>query len=120
MSRGWIGVDLDGTLAIYDSWGDGSVGAPIPEMVARVKTWLARGCEVRIMTARVSSMASEREVADQVAKISAWCQKHLGQVLVVTAEKDFSMRVLIDDRAIHASKNTGAITPDWSPDSVHP
>ena len=38
---GWIGVDLDGTLAHYDGWkGIEHVGPPIPAMLARVKYWL--------------------------------------------------------------------------------
>ena len=37
-NRGWIGVDLDGTLAMYDQWaGAGHIGEPIPLMVERVK-----------------------------------------------------------------------------------
>src|SRR5690349_18780615 len=52
---GWIGVDLDGTLAEYHGWkGVEHIGPPIPEMVARVKQWLAEGRDVRIFTARCS------------------------------------------------------------------
>lgn len=53
---GWIGVDLDGTLAL---WGPGfnesvlEIGEPIAPMVERVKSWLAELIEVRIVTARV-------------------------------------------------------------------
>lgn len=47
MNGGWIGVDLDGTLAEYHGWDDGRIGAPIPKMVQRVKQWLAEGKEVR-------------------------------------------------------------------------
>lgn len=54
---GWIGVDLDGTLAHYDGWkGADHIGAPVPAMVERVKAWLANGREVRIFTARISPM----------------------------------------------------------------
>jgi hypothetical protein len=53
-SNGWIGVDLDGTLAHYDGWkGADHIGAPIPAMVERVKGWLTEGKTVRIFTARV-------------------------------------------------------------------
>ena len=52
---GWIGVDLDGTLAKYGSWNGGQIGDPIPLMVERVKQWIAEGVEVRIFTARVGS-----------------------------------------------------------------
>jgi hypothetical protein len=33
-SGGWIGVDLDGTLAIYGGWtGPRSIGEPVPKML---------------------------------------------------------------------------------------
>lgn len=42
--QGWIGVDLDGTLAHYDGWkGADHIGEPIPAMVERVKQWLSEG-----------------------------------------------------------------------------
>lgn len=51
---GWIGVDLDGTLAMYDGFkGPEHIGDPVPKMLERVKKWLAEGREVRIFTARV-------------------------------------------------------------------
>ena len=40
---GWIGVDLDGTLAKYSTWNNGQIGDPIPAMVERVKKWLLLG-----------------------------------------------------------------------------
>jgi hypothetical protein len=53
-TQGWIGVDLDGTLAHYDGWkGADHIGEPIPAMVERVKRWLAEGKTVKIFTARV-------------------------------------------------------------------
>jgi hypothetical protein len=100
MSNGWIGVDLDGTLAHYDVWrGEDHIGAPIPAMVDRVKQWLEEGLNVRIFTARVG--AHQREV------IAAWCRKHLGRELPVTATKDFSMIALWDDRCVQVETNTG-------------
>lgn len=34
--KGWIGVDLDGTLAEYDGWkGPDEIGAPVEPMVER-------------------------------------------------------------------------------------
>ena len=42
--NGWIGVDLDGTLAHYEGWkGIEHIGAPVPAMLERVKNWLAEG-----------------------------------------------------------------------------
>lgn len=115
---GWIGVDFDGTLAHYDSWQGTKLGAPIPKMVNRVKGWLAAGNEVRIMTARVSSrnqvMRLENgedmwESESHRKAIEGWCEKHLGRKLAVTAEKDFQMIELWDDRAVTVGKNTGEI-----------
>src|SRR5690242_5094505 len=98
---GWIGVDLDGTLATYGGWkGPGHIGEPIPVMVERVKNWLAAGQEVRIFTARAaaSNMVNESGDADnkafadqQITLIGDWCELHIGQRLAVTATKDFAM-----------------------------
>ena len=52
---GWIGVDLDGTLAQYDGFkGCTVIGDPVQVMLARVKKWISEGIEVRIFTARVN------------------------------------------------------------------
>ena len=103
--NGWIGVDLDGTLAHYDSWnGVKHVGDPVPKMHERVKRWLAKGYDVRIFTARVSH--PEQEHAARKA-IEAWCHEHLGQVLPITNVKDTRMVELWDDRAVQVSPNTG-------------
>lgn len=39
--------------------------------------------------------------------IVAWCERHLGQALVVTAAKDFEMTELWDDRAVQVLTNKG-------------
>ncbi len=109
--KGWIGVDLDGTLAHYDGWkGIEHVGEPIPTMVARVKEWLADGRHVKIMTARVwsdGSMARNREVYIATKFIHNWCLENLGTVLEVTCQKDFAMVELWDDRCVRVVMNTG-------------
>lgn len=100
---GWIGVDLDGTLAEYHGWiGTEHIGDPIAPMVDRVKLWLGAGVEVRIFTARVCM--GEQAV---VATIQAWCLEHIGCILPVTCEKDFGMIELWDDRAVQVIANTG-------------
>jgi len=102
---GWIGVDLDGTLAYYDIWRDAAhIGPPIPVMTERVKRWLAEGRDVRIFTARISH-ADEAEVARTA--IVAWCKNHLGQELPVTNLKDYDMIELWDDRCVAVKCNTG-------------
>jgi hypothetical protein len=105
MNGGWVGFDLDGTLAVYDGWkGVEHVGAPVPPMVAIARDFLAAGVPIRIVTARVSVP----EQADAArAAIEAWCLEHLGVVVPVTCTKDFQMLVLYDDRAISVQKNTG-------------
>lgn len=118
---GWIGVDLDGTLAEYHGWRDGAIGQPIPTMVNRVRQWLAEGREVRIFTARVcvcdevsseSGMRATPEFAEQQRRyIQAWCEEHIGLRLPVTAVKDFRMIELWDDRCIPVEVNTGRIRP---------
>lgn len=117
-TSGWIGVDLDGTLAYYDGWkGEDHIGEPIAPMVQRVKDWLEQGITVKIFTARVGvsgafSLESQRhadqEFADhQVQIIQDWCEKHIGQRLEVTASKDFAMAQLWDDRCVQVEMNTG-------------
>jgi hypothetical protein len=104
---GWIGVDLDGTLAEYTGWkGPGQIGKPVPAMVERVKRWLADGRDVRIMTARVSGVVVSTVNSEREA-IRAWCQQHLGRELPVTNVKDHAMEELWDDRAVEVRRNTG-------------
>ena len=97
---GWIGVDLDGTLAHYEGWNGGEIGPPIGAMLFRVKKWIADGREVRIFTARASA-------PEMVPAVQAWCAEHVGVVLPVTNVKDFAMVELWDDRAIRVPANTG-------------
>lgn len=105
--NGWIGVDLDGTLAHYEGWqGPLHIGPPVPAMVERVKRWLAQGREVRIFTARVST-PDRVERAIVTAAIVSWCEEHIGQELLVTCEKDYGMLELWDDRAVQVIPNTG-------------
>jgi hypothetical protein len=100
---GWIGVDLDATLAEYTGWfGPYHIGKPIAAMLARVKGWLAAGIKVKIFTARASDPDPKVKEA-----IEAWCVLHVGRVLEVTCIKDFAMIQLWDDRAVQVIPNTG-------------
>ena len=112
---GWIGCDLDGTLAEYhhgqmSQHGIGFIGKPVPEMLKRVMKWLEEGKEVRIMTARAA-------IPSEVESTKAWCRQHIGRELPVTDRKDFSMIELWDDRAVHVQMNTGRVIsgtpPEW-------
>lgn len=114
----WIAVDLDGTLAEYHGWNGGKIGPPIPRMVERVRAWVKDGKEVRIFTARVANSGKRNIygdtdgsefVAGQVKAIEAWCKRHIGRVLPVTATKDFECVAIYDDRAYTVRFNTGKL-----------
>lgn len=108
---GWIGVDLDGTLAHYEGWkGIDHVGGPIPLMVDRVKAWLSAGTTVKIFTARVCGHIDDAELQETIrAPIRAWCLEHIGQELDITCTKDFAMIELWDDRCVSVKINTGLV-----------
>ncbi len=110
-SSGWIGVDLDGTLAHYDGWrGAGHIGEPVPQMLARVRRWLDEGRDVRIFTARVSHDGTRARMIESqhaMIRIIDWCEQHLGRALPVTCSKDYGMVELWDDRAVQVRSNWG-------------
>lgn len=102
----WIGVDLDGTLARYDGYkGKTVIGAPVTEMVDRVKNWLSQGKDVRIFSARVSDDPG----GHAQAAIDRWSEKHIGRKLPITNVKDDKMTALYDDRAASVERNTGKV-----------
>lgn len=106
---GWIGVDLDGTVAIYGGWkGEEHIGDPIMPMIERIKRWRAEGVEVRIFTARVA----DEHAARIRGFIERWCLTHIGEVLPVTNIKDYEMDQFWDDRAIQVRANTGISIED--------
>lgn len=103
MAKGWIGVDLDGTLAEYHGWvGPHHIGNPIPAMMERVQGWLAEGKWVKIFTARAC-------IPGQVAPIVLWLKRHGLPDLEITNVKDFEMIELWDDRCVRVEINTGRI-----------
>ena len=110
MPDGWIGVDLDSTLAEYDVWrGIDHIGKPIPAMVNRIKKWLTDGHTVKIFTARVAHGTRNAQEA-MLAKlyIQQWLTDVAGlPALEVTNVKDSGMFKLWDDRCIQVMPNTG-------------
>jgi hypothetical protein len=60
----WIGVDLDGTLAVneFTIQSPLHVGPPVPAMLERVKRWLKDGQQVKIFTARVAGDTEQYSV----------------------------------------------------------
>lgn len=120
----WIAIDLDRTLAQYESGdyktkGPTYIGPPIMPMVNRVKKMLAQGLDVRIFTARALDSESydlldwdSKEDHRQVIRaIQGWCEEHIGKVLPITCVKDQGMEELWDDKAIQVIPNTGVAFP---------
>ena len=102
-SKGWIGVDLDGTLARSDTlFTLNKIGDPVPKMLDRVKTMIKCGTRVKIFTARASD-------PEQVQLIKAWLRENEIPNLEVTNVKDYDMIRLYDDRAVQVIANTGDI-----------
>jgi len=104
---GWLGVNLDGTLAQYSKW-TLDIGEPVPKMVQRVKRWLADGKEVRVVTAR-GTFGSMNERCVQIVKIYDWLKEHVGDSIEVTDKKDCLMIRLYDDRATQVEANEGTL-----------
>jgi hypothetical protein len=128
-NKGWIGVDLDRTLAQYEPgdyhrYGSNYIGAPIAPMVERVKKWLAEGKDVRIFTARVSRpgigegshcrtvddyVQRNKEIEEFRKTLTGWLVGAIGRDLPVTCVKDYDMVVLYDDRARQVVANVGTV-----------
>lgn len=102
--KGWIAVDFDGTLSVWQS--NDTVGPPVLVMVQRVKAWIAKGYEVRIFTIRVS-FKDEKKNECNTKMIEEFCLKYIGKVLAVTCRKDYNCIQIWDDKAIRVIKNTG-------------
>jgi len=101
--NGWMGVDLDGTLAYHDPQrGIDPIGKPIEAMLFRVQQWLEAGVEVRIFTAR----AAQTELIDPVKK---WLIQAGLPDLAVTNRRDYDLLQIWDDRAIQLETNTAEL-----------
>jgi len=128
--EGWIGFDLDGTLAKYDGWqGLDHIGEPIEAMVRLAKKFHAEGKHIKILTARVAPRQNEDGVfgeqgiilkneygVDQhyVASyfIRKWCEANLGFVPEIVHQKDHLMLELYDDRVKQVVPNKGVLVED--------
>jgi hypothetical protein len=102
MSAPWVGVDFDGTLAVYDGWQEpGTIGGPVMPMVDRIQKILGEGMTVKIFTARSTKLCH--------IAIREFCQYHFGEELEITNQKDRYMIYFFDDRAVRVVKNVGAV-----------
>lgn len=93
-----IAVDLDGTLAQTTS--DGTIGAPIQRMAARVKGWHEDGLEVVIFTARADGPIG-------ISRVEKWLKQHGLPDLEVTNIKHPDMVEFWDNRAIRVEHDAG-------------
>ena len=101
--QGWVGVDLDGTLARYDGWiSIEHIGEPIEKMLTVVLNMINEGVDVRIFTARCMDQSA-------IPFIETWCKKYIGKILPITNIKDYDMLCLYDGRAIPVKFNEGPI-----------
>lgn len=133
-SKGWIGFDLDGTLAHYEGWqGVDKVGEPIAPMIQVLKEHLASGETCKIFTARMfrriqwlSMDPTDEETEEIRAKVKEecnlaektiydWLQKQGLPRLELTCTKDFGMIMLYDDRCKQVETNTGRIATFQKP-----
>ena len=114
MPEGWVGFDLDGTIAQYTTFqGWDKIGPPVPGFVNLIKKLRALGVQCKILTARASaeSRALNDITFEQVEKvIQDWTEKYIGERLPVVTEKGAAMICFFDDSAIQVDKNTGNLT----------
>jgi hypothetical protein len=107
--NGWIGVDLDGTLAYYDKndYDPLHIGYPLVPMVRRVKAWIKEGKDVRIFTARVDgggaaiSMGNDATaVGELYADVAEFGPMYAGVVKALrkVADGEFPWRMRAFDR----------------------
>ncbi len=99
---GWIGVDLDKTLAHFDGKTYPGIGAPLKPMVDRVKGWISAGKTVKIFTARTGTKG-------QAAIIHKWLAEQGLPELEITNVKDHACEALYDDKARQVEANTGKL-----------
>jgi len=101
MVSGWIGVELDGTLAHHVEGSQaGPIGPPIDKMLARVKQWRLAGMDIRLFSARASD-------PEQLPIMQNWLSIHQLADMKITCSKDFALSQFWDDRSIHVISNTG-------------
>lgn len=101
--KGWIGMDLDGTLAYDDPLsGMSKIGDPVPKMLALVRKFQKEGYRVKIFTARASD-------SRQVPLIREWLKQNGLPDFEITNIKDYEMIRLYDDRAVQVIPNTGEL-----------
>ena len=112
--KGWVGVDLDGTLATMTNrdFDPRDIGEPVPKMISLVKKYLDEGKEVKIFTARVATIGTIDSFYNTLVGrryIQLWAKKHIGRKLDVVCAKNYKMLTCYDDASIQVVQNTGEL-----------
>lgn len=105
----WVGVDLDGTLAVAPegSFDPTVIGEPVPAMVEFIKELISTGTKVKVFTARLNG--SSGDPVGVARAIRKWTKKHLGVPLEATAEKDYLCVGYFDDSAHQVIRDKGTL-----------
>jgi len=108
----WYAFDLDKTLAEYPPKNGESIGKPIPTMVAKLRSYIAKGRDCRIFTARVGPDKTATELTQFKYDLRLWLLRQGLPSLEATVTKDRWMEELWDDKAKQVVPNTGEIIED--------
>jgi len=113
----YIALDFDQTVSFYEHYeGPEKVGAPIQEMVRKVKEEMQQGTTFCIFTARVNPGDAGPEESLDATKsflaIAEWTQKVFGQLLAITHEKSPHFTEIWDDRGRQVLPNTGVFVTE--------
>lgn len=120
--KGWVGFDLDGTLATYTGWvGFSRIGQPVPEIVSLMVAYASQGYEVRVFTGRVAPDPDSNDipVEDRRDLIRQWLSTCVVPYLPegypeikITHEKDKYLYMAYDDRVQGVVPSKGLLYTD--------
>jgi len=101
-----IAIDLDGTLAYYDTWkGIDHIGDPLSGAVEFVQGLIDDGYDVCIYTTRTNPDVNRGTVEDLSERILNWLEEHgFPSEVSISPFKPLAM-YYIDDRAYHHPTN---------------
>lgn len=98
----WIGVDLDGTLAMKGKYYTGNIGEVLPNMRERLLKHIESGIEVKIFTARVAQPCDKSGRNPEQIKtfIQDWLEANKMPRLDVTCIKSRECILFYDDKCV--------------------
>lgn len=93
----WVGVALDGHLAMETGREGGPIGGPNMHAIAQVQELVKSKHDVRIVTPRVAGLHGET-IHEQRERIQNWCMHHVGHRLPIQATSDKNMLQMLGGR----------------------